>query len=90
MFHRLAASRAAKTTGMVSAFGGATSFPIVVATATPKRSGPENSETAAIPRAARGVMAREAIMVATTLALSWKPFRKSKVSARMRRTASKM
>ena len=57
------------------------SLPMVVATATPKISGPENSATAVVPRATRGEKAREEIMVATMLLESCTPFRKSKTRA---------
>jgi hypothetical protein len=48
-------------------------FPIVWATKVPKRNGPMNSPNAAIPNAIRGVIAPVVIIVATTLAASWKP-----------------
>ena len=57
-------------------------FPIVSATAVPKRNGPTNSPNAAIPKAIRGVIAPVAIMVATTLAASWKPLVKPKKRAK--------
>ena len=50
---------------------------MVVATATPKMNGPENSATAVTPRATRGENAREEIMVATMLLESWMPLSKS-------------
>src|SRR5512146_937651 len=46
--------------------------PMVVATATPKRKGPRNSATAVIVSACRGESARDEIIVATMLELSWK------------------
>ena len=54
-----------------------TPLPIVFATAIPKINGPRNSATAVIPRAARGEMAREEIIVATMLLESLMPFRKA-------------
>ncbi len=59
-----------------------TSFPIVLATATPKMNGPKKLATAVMARATRGERAREEIMVATTLLESCTPFRKSKMRAR--------
>jgi small neutral amino acid transporter SnatA (MarC family) len=53
-----------------------TSRPIVVATATPKINGPQNSATAVIVKANRGENAREEIIVATILQESVMPFRK--------------
>jgi hypothetical protein len=50
---------------------------MVLATATPKMNGPENSATAVTPRATRGENARDEIIVATTLLESWIPFKKS-------------
>jgi hypothetical protein len=41
-----------------------------------------NSPSAAIPKAVRGAIAPVAMMVATTLAASWKPLVKPKKSAR--------
>lgn len=57
-------------------------FPIVSATAVPKRNGPMNSPSAAIPNAIRGVIAPVVIMVATTFAASWKPLVKPKKRAK--------
>ena len=56
-------------------------FPMVVATAVPKRKGPTNSQRAAMNRAFLADNAPVAMMVATTLAASWKPFEKSKMRA---------
>ena len=56
-------------------------FPIVVATAVPKRKGPINSQMAAMIRAFLADKAPVAMIVATTLAASWKPFVKSKKRA---------
>ena len=47
--------------------------PMVLATAVPPSSGPRNSKTPTTATACPGVMAREAMTVATTLAASWKP-----------------
>ena len=52
----------------------ATNLPIVLATAVPPSSGPRNSKTPTMTTACAGVMARDAITVATMLAASWKPF----------------
>jgi hypothetical protein len=57
-------------------------FPMVSATAVPKRKGPKNSQTAAIVRAFLGERAPVVIIVATTLAASWNPLEKSKKSAK--------
>ena len=56
-------------------------FPMVVATAVPKRKGPTNSQMAAMMRAFLADKAPVAMIVATTLAASWKPFVKSKKRA---------
>jgi hypothetical protein len=56
-------------------------LPIVLATATPKRKGPANSQEAVIRRAVRGASALDEIIVETMFELSWKPFRKSKTTA---------
>jgi len=48
-------------------------FPIVWATAVPKRKGPINSQVAAIRSAFLGESAPVVIMVATTLDASWNP-----------------
>jgi hypothetical protein len=56
-------------------------FPMVVATAVPKRKGPVNSQMAAMIRAFLAVKAPVAMIVATTLAASLKPFEKSKKRA---------
>ena len=56
-------------------------FPIVVATAVPKRKGPTNSQMAAMIRAFLADKAPVAMIVATTLAASWNPFEKSKMRA---------
>jgi len=74
-------SSAASATGMVTASFTTTSLPMVVATATPKRKGATKFDKADIESAIRGDIARELIAVATTLALSWKPFRKPKTKA---------
>ena len=63
---------------------------MVVATATPKIKGPLNLATAVNASAIRGRMAREEIIVATTLLESWTPLRKSKASAKMIRMISDM
>jgi hypothetical protein len=47
-----------------------TNLPMVLATAVPPSSGPRNSKTPTISTACTGVMAREAITLATMLAAS--------------------
>src|SRR5512143_1869679 len=81
-FHRMALLRAASTIVVVMVVGSTTSFPIVLATATPKIKGPENSASAMVPSATRGEKARDEIIVATILLESCTPFRKSKHRAR--------
>lgn len=76
-FQNVAASGAAIATATVIASAESTSEPTVRATATPITKGPARVPAAASSRAPRALRAREAIMVATTLALSWKPFTKS-------------
>ena len=76
-FHKLALASAASTTAIVIAPGRTISAPMVWATATPSRNGPEKLAAAASRSAPRALIACEAIIVATMLALSWKPFRKS-------------
>lgn len=51
-----------------------TNLPIVLATAVPPRMGPRNSNVATITTAWIGVMAREAMTVATMFEASWNPF----------------
>ncbi len=80
-FHTMAPLNAAMMTALLIAAGSTTSLPMVVATATPKRNGPTNSAIAVMPRAARGAMARDEIMVATMLLESCIPFRKSNIKA---------
>src|SRR3990172_5098156 len=82
-FQTMAEISAARATGTVTASPVTTSLQIVLATATPNKKGPAKLARADMPNAQRGDIAREAIAVATTLALSWNPFRKSKVSAMM-------
>jgi len=81
IFQRLALIKAAKTTAIVTFTGEATSLPTVLATAKPNINGPMKFAEAAMINAALGVIAQEEIMVATTFALSWNPFRKSKTKA---------
>jgi len=69
-FQMMAEPSAANATGMVIASPLTTSFPIVVATATPNKNGPTIFARAVMASAAFGGMAREAMAVATTLALS--------------------
>src|SRR3989304_2743419 len=89
-FQNMAEIKAAIATGIVTASLLTTSLPMVVATATPKRNGPTRFDRAVIARAARGDIARDAITVAPTLALSWNPLRKSKrraVATKISKTA---
>ena len=66
-FQRMAAARAATSTFVLMAWESTISAPMVVATATPKMKGPQNSAIAVIPSAILGEMARDEIMVATML-----------------------
>ncbi len=50
-----------------------TNLPIVLATAVPPSNGPRNSKVPTITTAWTGVIARDAMTVATMLAASWKP-----------------
>ncbi len=70
MFQMIAESKAAIAVGTVTASSLTTSVPMVVATATPNRNGPMKFVSADMERAVRGDMALEAMVVATTLALS--------------------
>src|SRR5205823_2643138 len=63
------------------------SLPIVLATATPKMNGPENSARAVTVMATPGRKAREEIMVATMLLESRKPLSRLKKSARPMRSS---
>jgi hypothetical protein len=63
----MALRSAATITFELMAVASTTSCPMVVATATPKTNGPMKFATAVVPRAMRGGMAREEIIVATTL-----------------------
>ena len=72
-----AAARAAYRTVIVIVSAGTRSLPIVRATATPNKNGPAKLPRAAIISAARADIAREEMIVATTAALSWTPFKKS-------------
>ena len=60
------------------------SAPRLRATATPNKNGPTNSPRAVSSRAARGCSAREEITVATMLAESLRPFKKTNKKARMK------
>src|SRR5579872_6161374 len=57
-------------------------LPMVLATAVPKRNAATKLKNAAHITASLGESTRVETMVATLLAASWKPFRKSNVSAR--------
>ena len=50
-----------------------TNLPMVLATAVPPSNGPRNSKVPTMITACTGVMARDAMIVATMLAASWKP-----------------
>jgi hypothetical protein len=50
-----------------------TNLPIVLATAVPPSRGPRNSKVPTMMTACIGVMARDAMIVATMFAASWKP-----------------
>jgi hypothetical protein len=89
-FQRLELTSAAMTTWIVIELGETISFPTVFATATPNKNGPIKLADEAMARAALGLMALDAIIVATTFALSWKPLRKSKVKARITRMVIKV
>ena len=66
----MAESNAAMAVGTVTASSVTTSVPMVVATATPNRKGPMKLVSADMDKATRGDIALEAMVVATTLALS--------------------
>src|SRR5665648_1458 len=66
-FQKMEAISAATSTQILMEPGNTISSPIVFATATPNRKGPENSATAVIYKALRGDMARENMIVATML-----------------------
>jgi hypothetical protein len=89
-FQMLAPIRAARVTAMEIEFGEAISLPIVSATATPNTKGPMKFEIAAIINAAFGVIALDEMIVATTFALSLKPFRKSNIKANIIRIDNKI
>ena len=77
----IAPARAPITIFSVTKFGSMIPFPIVVATATPKRKGPAKFAAAAIATAWSGRMTLVPTTVAIEFAASWNPFKKSKTSA---------
>ena len=78
-FQVMAAMTAANTTGSEIAVGSISPLPMVVATATPKMNGAQNSATAVSAIARRGLTARDDIAVATMLEASFEPLVKSKI-----------
>src|SRR5262245_11019691 len=79
-FHAIAPTRPANTARRVIEFGSTTSLATVAATAS-EMNAPTKFRIAAYPTAIRGAIARVEMDVATTLAVSWKPFVKSNASA---------
>ncbi len=79
-FQAIAPTRPAKITVGVITFALTTSLATVAATSSEMKA-PAKLRTAAIPTAVRGGSAWVEIVVATTLAVSWKPLVKSKASA---------
>src|SRR5215210_5598170 len=79
-FQAIAPTRPAKTIEGVTRSACTMPLAIVAATAS-DRNAPTKFSTAARPTATRGGIARVEIDVATALAVSWKPFVKSKASA---------
>src|SRR3954467_5463272 len=79
-FHMIAPIRPAKTIVIVIAPESTIPFAIVAATACEMKA-PTKLRIAAMPTAVRGGSARVEIEVATTLAVSWKPFVKSNARA---------
>ena len=65
-------------------------LPTVLATAVPKLKAETKLKNAAQITACSGVKTRVATTVATELAASWKPFRKSKISATAMMTMTRM
>jgi hypothetical protein len=85
-FQLIAESMAAKMTDIVIWSGWTKSEPMVLATAVPNKNGPTNSAAAATDSACLGRSDLDAITVATTLALLWKPSRKPNTMAMPNRT----
>lgn len=75
ILHAIALIRAKRIASILNAYRSNSSFPRVLATAVPKMNGPTRLPIAAIRRAILIDVARDAIIVATTVQLSWKPFR---------------
>ena len=86
-FHVIAPTRPARTTLSVIASGLTMPFAIVAATFSETKA-PTKFMTAATMTATRGDMARVDTLVAIELAVSWKPFVKSKKRATMTTAAS--
>src|SRR5947209_8231225 len=80
--HRQAVATATMITSRLMVPGAIRSLPMVLATATPKINGPENSAAAVTASATAGGNARDEIIVATILLASRKPLSKLKKSAR--------
>ena len=80
-FQVIAAMTAASTTVSETAAGSISPLPMVVATATPKMNGAQNSATAVSAMARRGLTAREERAVATMLEASFEPLVKSNNNA---------
>ncbi len=87
-FQVIAPTRPAITTSSVIASWSTMPFAIVAATAT-ETNAPAKLRTAALKTATRGLSARVETLVAIELAVSWKPFVKSKNSA-MATTATRV
>src|SRR3954451_12479856 len=79
-FQAIAPIRPPKTTSSVTSPGSTTSLATVAATLSEMKA-PTKFSSDAYPTASRGAIARVEIDVATTLAVSWKPFVKSNASA---------
>jgi hypothetical protein len=79
-FQAIAPTRPPNTASSPTAPGSTTSSATVAATSSEMKA-PTKFRIAAYPTATRGAIARVEIDVATTLAVSWKPFVKSKTSA---------
>lgn len=79
--HRIAEQRAEATVSCVILAVCTSPAPTVFATAVPDRA-PRRFRTAAMPTAARGESTRVETEVAIAFAVSWKPFMKSKMTAR--------
>ena len=85
MFHKHAPNKAAKMIVASITLMSIIPFPIVLATVVPKTRKATKLKNAAQITAKRGDRTLVATTVATELAASWKPFKKSKVNARSTR-----